>query len=47
MTEIWISATIFSEVGYSDRMYVTLPLYHTSGNIIGTAPWYALIKFHF
>eukprot|EP01080_Neovahlkampfia_damariscottae_P009204 gene9204-1290_t len=40
MVEIWISATIFSEVGFDDRMYVTLPLYHTSGNIIGTSPWY-------
>jgi fatty-acyl-CoA synthase len=40
MTEIWISSSIFSQVGHYDRMYVTLPLYHTSGNIIGTSPWY-------
>jgi fatty-acyl-CoA synthase len=40
MTDIWISSSIYSKVDKNDRIFVTLPLYHTSGNIIGTSPWY-------
>jgi len=34
--DIWYSTTIYVGWKSSDRVYVTLPLYHTSGNIIGT-----------
>jgi fatty-acyl-CoA synthase len=35
--DIWISSVIFTGMTTNDIMYVTLPLYHTSGNVIGTS----------
>lgn len=37
--EIWIQASKFLRLEKDDRLFLTLPLYHTSGNLIGTAVW--------
>jgi fatty-acyl-CoA synthase len=35
--DIWYSSAAVTGLSYNDNFYVTLPLYHTSGNVIGTS----------
>lgn len=37
--EIWIQSSNFLRLEKNDRVFLTLPLYHTSGNLIATGVW--------